>query len=296
MTEIDLGQLQALAAVIDEGTFDRAALALHVTPSAISQRIKALETFAGRVLVRRTKPSTVTESGQTYLRLARQVGVLMEDIRASSAVARADYTSAVTVPLAVNDDSLATWVMPALATLSGRAGFDLHREDQDHSAALLRAGTVMAAITTDAEAIQGCSVTRLGTMRYRAMASPGFVDRWFGDGVDAAALAAAPIVLFDRKDDLQHRFLRRRFRRALDPPRHYVPGAANFAEGIRLGMGWGMLPDQQSADWEAQGQIRDLDPGHHLDVTLYWQQWTLETPILSAVADAIRAAAREALT
>jgi len=190
--DVDLAQLRALAAVVDEGSFDSAASALHLTPSAVSQRIKALEQSAGRVLVQRTKPAAVTEAGHAYLRLARQIDAL---VHVAHADASPEEQRPVTVPLAINADSLATWVLPALAAISTPVSFDIHREDQAHSAALLRAGTVMAAITADAEPVQGCRSTRLGTMRYHPMASPDFVDRWFSDGVDARSLAVAPVVV-----------------------------------------------------------------------------------------------------
>jgi LysR family transcriptional regulator (chromosome initiation inhibitor) len=292
MPDLELGHLRALAAVIDEGSFELAAASLHVTPSAVSQRIKALETSVGRVLVRRTKPSEITDAGREYLRLARQIDILLGDTLGTEHPAPGEL---VTVPLAVNGDSLTTWVLPALAPLADRVSFDIHREDQDHSAALLRAGTVMAAITTDAEPIQGCSVARLGTMRYRPMANPGFRSRWFADGVTATGMEVAPMIVFDRKDDLQDEYLRRRYRNPPNPPRHHIPGSADFAEVIRLGMGWGMMPDQQIGDAERRGDLVDLDPGHHLDIVLYWQQWTLDTPILSAIATAILAAAKLSL-
>jgi LysR family transcriptional regulator (chromosome initiation inhibitor) len=294
MSDPEIGHLRALAAVVDEGSFEQAAVALHVTASAISQRIKALETTAGRVLVQRTKPTAITDAGRRYLRLARQIGILLDDAGEHEQLAEDDRL--VTVPIAVNGDSLTTWALAAIAELSDRVCFDIHREDQDHSAALLRAGTVMGAITTDAEPIQGCSVSRLGTMRYRAMASPPFVARWFSSGMTAATMARAPIVVFDRKDDLQDRFLRSRFRGPMSPPRHHIPGATDFADAIRLGFGWGMIPDLQSSAAEALGEIVDIAPGHHVDVTLYWQQWTLETPMLSAIAAAIGAAAARSLT
>lgn len=289
--DVDLAQLQALAAVVDQGSFDGAAAVLHVTPSAVSQRIKSLERAAGRVLVRRAKPTEPTEAGHAYLRLARQVEVLVRDVRAES-----DSTGRPpTIPIAVNADSLATWVLPALARLSGTAYVDIRREDQDHTAELLRAGTVMGAITADGDPVQGCRASRLGAMRYRPMAGPGFVAHWFANGVDANALAVAPVVVFDRKDDLQDRYLRQRSRRRLDPPRQHVPASSEFAEAVRLGLGWGMLPDAQSAAHERAGQLVDLDPGRHVDVTLHWQQWSVQTPALAAVAEVIRAAAAEHL-
>lgn len=285
---MDLSQLRALAATIDEGSFEAAALALHLTPSAVSQRIKALETATGRILVRRAKPTSVTEAGEVYLRLARQVTALVTD-------AERPQESVVSIPLAMSADALATWVLPVLAQLPRAITLDLRREDQDHSAELLRSGAVMAAITSDSRPVQGCTVTRLGTMRYRPMASPGFAEQWFGDGFTAAALASAPVVVFDRKDDLQDRYLRGRGTLA-NAPRHYIPGSTEFAEAIRLGLGWGMLPDQQTTGWEHAGHTVDLDPGSHIDITLYWQQWSLHTPALDAVTELVRAAAEQSLS
>jgi LysR family transcriptional regulator (chromosome initiation inhibitor) len=285
---MDLAQLAALVAVIDEGSFDGAASALHLTPSAVSQRIKALEQSAGQVLVRRTKPAEVTAAGEPYLRLARQIEVLVHE---AGTAEPADDARPVTVPIALSADAMATWVLPALATVADGICFDLHRDDQSRTAELLRAGTVMGAITSVVEPVQGCRSTRLGIARYRPMATPAFVERWFADGVTPEALAVAPIVVFDRNDDLQERYLRRRSRRRLDPPRHRVPASADFAEAVALGLGWAVLPHEQSDDREAAGLLVELDPGQHVDVVLHWQQWTLQTPALEAVAAAIREAA-----
>ncbi|MFC5679440.1 LysR family transcriptional regulator ArgP [Aeromicrobium endophyticum] len=289
---MDLAQLVALAAVVDEGSFDAAATSLHVTPSAVSQRIKALEQSAGQVLVRRTKPTAVTAAGESYLRLARQIDVLVRDAAAETSAGR---PGPVTVPIAVSADSMATWVLPALATVGPGVCFDLHRDDQSRTAELLRSGTVMAAITSVDEPVQGCRSTRLGTTRYRPMATPAFVDRWFAGGVSVDALAVAPMVVFDRHDDLQERYLRRRTRRRLDPPRHYVPASADFAEAVALGLGWAVLPHEQSDEPERLGRLVEIDPGQHVDVVLHWQQWTLQTPALERVAAAIRGAAADHL-
>ncbi|HEY1569468.1 MAG TPA: ArgP/LysG family DNA-binding transcriptional regulator, partial [Solirubrobacteraceae bacterium] len=235
---IDQGQLEALLAVVTEGTFDAAAQALHVTPSAVSQRIKALEVRVGRVLVARTKPVAPTPSGAVLLRAARQ----MQAIAADAVAELGDDAGApLTVPLAVNADSLATWLVPALAAAGPGLTFDIRRADQTRTAELLRDGTVMAAVTASAQAVSGCTVHRLGRMRYRPRASTAFVAWWFADGVTASALSAAPVVLFDREDPLQDQYLRRRARRRLSPPRCYVPGSGAFVQAVRQGLGWGMV-------------------------------------------------------
>lgn len=293
MNDVEVADLRALVTVVDEGSFDAAARALHVTPSAVSQRVKSLERRAGRVLVRRTRPVAVTEAGEAYLRLARQVVALVRATRAE-ADALDGTTSGPpdTVAIAVNSDSI-PWVLPALARVAGERAvtFDLRREDEHHSADLLRRGEVTAAITTSARPVQGCRSTRIGVMRYRAMATPGFVARWFPDGVTADALAAAPVVDFDRKDELQTAYARRITRRRLAPPRHYVPSTADFATAVRLGMGWGMLTVQQAEDGVRAGDVVELGPDATVDVALYWQQWSVATPALDAVARAVQAAA-----
>jgi LysR family transcriptional regulator (chromosome initiation inhibitor) len=284
--DLDLAQLQALDATVRAGTLDGAARALHVTPSAISQRLKALETATGRVLLVRSKPVQVTDSGQAVLRLARQVALLAADATRELELEHGP----VTLPIAVNADSMATWVLPALAPLAGEFAFDLHREDQEHTAALLRDGRVTAAVTADADPVPGCTVTRLGGMRYRPMATAAYVDRWFGTGVTTAALSRAPVVVFDRRDDLQHGYLRRR---GVDPvpPVHHVPASADYVAAVRLGLGWGMVPRQQ----EPPGELVALDPDGAVDVVLHWQQWKLRSPSLDRVAHAVRTAARTAL-
>ncbi|GAB2465023.1 LysR family transcriptional regulator (chromosome initiation inhibitor) [Conyzicola lurida] len=288
--EFDLSQLRALSVTVSEGTFEAAARRLHVTPSAVSQRIKALESAVGSVLLQRTKPVEVTESGQAVLRLARQIEILTADTHRELGDELDDGRPA-SVPIAVNADSLATWILPALAALPPGTVFDLHLDDQDHTTALLRSGAVMAAVTAVARPIQGCTSSRLGTMRYRARCSAEFAARWFPEGATPAALAVAPVVVFDTKDDLQDAFLRRAGRRRADPPRQFVPSSADFVRAVELGLGWGMIPDLQASD-----RLVELDPaGDATDVALYWQQWQLRSATLDRVAEAVREAATATL-
>jgi LysR family transcriptional regulator, chromosome initiation inhibitor len=294
--ELDLAQLRALQAAVSEGSLEAAARTLHVTPSAVSQRLRALETATGRVLLVRSRPVRPTSSGEAVLRLARQVELLTADTvrELGDSEERADGDLPIALPIAVNADSLATWVLPALAPLAGGCTFDLHREDQEHTSALLRDGTVMAAVTAEPAPVPGCSVTRLGGMRYRPMATTAFRSRWFPDGVTTQALAGAPVVVFDRRDDLQHAWLRARAERPVDPPQHFVPSSADYVSAVRLGLGWGMVPDLQRSPAD-DGHLVELDPAGSVDVVLYWQQWRLRSPSLDRVAAALLTAARTAL-
>jgi LysR family transcriptional regulator (chromosome initiation inhibitor) len=272
--DVQLEHLRTLSAVIAGGSFDAASRLLNVTPSAVSQRIKALEQQAGRVLVQRTKPAQLTEAGAVMMRLARQLELLE-----SEASVALDDSGSTNLAIVVNADSLDTWLLPALSTLEG-VTFDIRREDQEHSVELLRQGVVMGAVTSDPEPVQGCTVERIGAMTYRPMASRAFVERW-------PALERAPVVIFDRKDTLQDTYLVSRGIDPSSPPRHYVPGSAAFVDAVALGMGWGMLPDLQAA---GRDELVVLDGAGAVDVQLYWQQWALDSAALSAVAGVLRGA------
>jgi LysR family transcriptional regulator (chromosome initiation inhibitor) len=289
---MQLDQLRALSTTVAEGSLEAAARVLHVTPSAVSQRLRALESTVGRVLLVRGRPARVTEAGEAVLRLARQVETLVADTAAELGADRAPV-----LPLAVNADSLATWFLPALAPLAGEVAFDLHRADQAVTSGLLRDGTVVAAVTADAEPVAGCRTVRLGAMRYRPAASAAFAARWFPEGPDRTALERAPLVVFDRTDDLQDAFLRHRGVDPALPPRHHVPASADFAVAVGLGLGWGMLPDLQrdGVPVEPVELVELVELGGPVDVGLHWQQWRLRSASLDRVADAVVVAARRAL-
>jgi LysR family transcriptional regulator (chromosome initiation inhibitor) len=293
--EIPLDLARTLAAVIDEGTFDAAAKRLRITPSAVSQRVKSLEQQLGRVLVVRSKPARPTEAGAPIVRLARQLALLEHDALAAFGDDAAPDRP-VSVPLAVNADSLATWFLPALARVVQRhpVVFDLHRDDQDFTAGLLESGTVMAAVTSQAEPVAGCVVRPLGVMRYRAVATPGYVARRLPDGATRDSIETAPRVDFDRRDDLQAAYLEQLGADASRSPRHYVPASHDFAEAVRLGLGWGLLPAFQCEDELARGALVLLG-GPPIDVPHHWQQWNLRSPLLDAIAEEVVAESRRAL-
>lgn len=282
---IDGDQLAAFAAVIDLGSFDAAAERLNVTPSAVSQRIKALEQRVGQVLVVRQKPCAVTSAGVPLLRLAAQIALLeSEAMRETGGGGRTTR-----VAIAVNADSMATWFTAVFTTLPD-VMFDLRIEDQDHSARLLREGAVMGAVTTERSPISGCRVHPLGVMRYQAVASTAFIDRHLPDGFSARAAAAAPSLAWNRDDALQDMLIRKAFRRDIDRPVHYVPTAEGFAAAVRAGLGWGMFPERLAAPEIATGEfVRICDV--YLDVPLFWQCWKLDSALVRTITDAVVAAA-----
>ena len=290
------GQLEALAAVIREGSFDGAARLLHVTPSAVSQRIKQLEEQVGTILVVRTSPCVATPIGEAVYRHALQVELLERDLLAAVVpVARgADAGGAAAPPMrmaiAVNADSLATWLMPALAAFGARtrARVDVALDDEDHTARWLRAGRVLGAVTSQGRAVQGCRVQPLGVMRYVATASPRFVRRWLAPGITAAALQAAPSLAYNRKDRACGQFLAEQLGCPdADLQPHYLPSPHAYVDACLGDLGWGMNPESLVAGLIARRRLVDLLPGRTVDVALYWQQWALSSASVDALAHAL---------
>ena len=283
--------LRALTAIVDEGTFEAAADALGITPSAVSQRIKALEASVGQVVVRRGAPCTPTEAGAVLLRTARQVQVL--EAEALHSLGHGISSRTVT-PVAVNADSLATWFVPVLQEAADWSDttLDLHVEDQDHSSRLLRQGDVIGAVTGDPAPVSGCRLERLGFMRYVPVATPALRRRFTTEaGVDWADM---PVLRFNAKDDLQLRALRAR---GVDrsPPTHTVPSAEGFLAAVRAGLGWGMLPELQLGTDLADGSLELLEDHAHHDVALYWQSWALDSERLHRITECVRRVGREHL-
>jgi LysR family transcriptional regulator, chromosome initiation inhibitor len=287
---IDGQQLAAFAAVIEQGSFDAAAARLHVTPSAVSQRIKALEQRVGQVLVVREKPCTATAAGVPLLRLAAQTALL--EAEALAEMGGGDGRSS-RIALAVNADSMAAWFTAVFAQLPDVL-FDVRIEDQDHSTRLLREGVVMGAVTTERTPVPGCRVQSLGVMRYIPVASKAYIKRYLPDGFTGHAVAGAPSLAWNRDDALQDELVRKAFRRHIASPQHFVPTAEGFRAAVRAGLGWGMFPDSLAAPHLADGSFMRVSDVQ-LDVPLYWQCWKLDSPIVGRITDAVRSAAAAGL-
>jgi LysR family transcriptional regulator (chromosome initiation inhibitor) len=281
--------LAALLAIVDAGTFEAAARHLHVTPSAVSQRIRALENEIGQVVLVRATPCRPTGAGETLVRLARQQRLLEDEVEAELTPSAG---ALVELSVAVNADSMSTWfgaVLREVATWSGVV-LRLRVEDQDHSASLLREGRVLAAVTSDPSPVRGCSTEPLATLRYHPAAAPGLLagHTRTGGGVDWAAM---PLVRFNDKDDLQQRVLERHGVTGT-PAAHEVPDGTGFVTAVRSGLGWGVLLESQLEPAEEAGDVVRIGRGDRVDVPLYWQRWRLGSPALDRLTDVVRAAAR----
>ncbi|WKL16326.1 HTH-type transcriptional regulator ArgP [Comamonas testosteroni] len=292
---LDYAGLEALAAVLREGSFERAARKLHVTPSAISQRIKLLEERVGQVLVLRGTPCTGTDAGRRLCLHVEQVALLENDLRRKNPELVPEGQSALsTLKLAVNADSLSTWFMDAMAafTQDGNELLDISIDDQDHTAKRIKEGEVMAAVTATGSAIAGCNTWPLGRMRYIAVASPEFVQRHLAQAESdrelAQMLAKAPMMYYGRKDSLQDQWLHglgldgRR-----NNARHFLPSNQGYTRAVELGMGWGMHPAQLITPQLDSGDLMELLPGRDLHIPMYWAHTRNAQTSLQRLTDCI---------
>jgi LysR family transcriptional regulator (chromosome initiation inhibitor) len=288
--DLNPAQLDTLAAIVETGSFEAAATRLHVTPSAVSQRIRALESSAGQVLVSRGAPCRATPHGERLVQLGRQTRLLYDEARQALST-----IGSVELPVAVNADSLGTWFRDVLDEAAGWDGTSvrLHVEDQAHSQELLRRGDVLAAVTSDPTAVQGCTTEPLGVMRYVPAAAPWFADRWRG-GDGEPDWAVMPMLIFNDKDQIQDDQLRLRGIGNPPPVVHRVPSTSDFYEAIRLGLGWGMAPELQARADVADGTLARLS-ADVIDVALHWERWRLDSPRLAALTETVRGAARRHL-
>ena len=301
---LDARQLDALAAVIEYGSFGAAAKALSLTLAAVSLRIKSLEETMGRRLLVRGKQVRATPAGQALLGHVRQVRLMETDLLGGLQGGNAGQAGRMqSLSVAVNADSLTGWFLGGVAPVlqQHRLLIDVVIDDQDHTHDALKSGDVTGCVTTLARALRGCVAEPLGLMRYRCVAAPALLAQW---GPHAAAGAAAlaqqllgsPAIIFNRKDALQDAYLTQHFGlREAVYPRHFVPAVDAFELALELGLGWGMVPDLLLAARARQPPLVEVWPGHPVDVALYWQHWARESVLAQRLTRAVKDAARARL-
>ncbi|MCF6782410.1 HTH-type transcriptional regulator ArgP [Stutzerimonas stutzeri] len=288
---LDPRQTEAFRAVVRTGSFEQAAQLLHLTPPAISQRVRALESTLGNALIVRSRPCRPTEIGQRLLQYLKRAALLEADLLADLAE-RSD--APLVVVAALNADSLGTWFFPALAEvlLRERVLLDLNVEDQDHTYNLLETGLAIGCISTEPKPMRGCTASPLGSMRYRLVASREFRQRHFPNGLNRSAARKAPIVAYTRKDRLTSSFLLRQLGLPEGAyPCHYVPGTEPRVNAIRYGLGYGMVPELLLHEALSQGTLVDLAEDSPLDISLYWHTWKVQSPRMENLSQRILEAA-----
>ena len=301
MTTYDPAALEALAAIVEEGGFERAAQRLSITQSAVSQRLRALEAQVGTVLIVRTRPLRPTSAGQLLLKHTKQLRLLRADLERDLRELAPSSTGGTReeerISLAINADSIATWALPALDALA-RQGLPLEiiTDDQDFTQDWLREGQVLGCVTTVRQALRGCKVQPLGAMRYIAVANAAYAREHLPQGLTAHNFRDTPFVAFNRKDDLQAEFVGQAFRlKRVALSQLFVPSSEGQVRAVLAGWGVSVVPELLVRGLVAQGALVDVAPGTQVPVQLFWHCWNLESAVLDQLTAALTAAAKKDL-
>ena len=294
---LDYTSLFALAAVVREGSFERAARMMNVTPSAVSQRIRLLEERQGCALVVRGQPCEATETGRRLCQHIDRVSLLEHELQADMPSFLQAEPASISIPLAVNADSLATWFMPAAIAFGkdNRALLQIAVDDEGHTAQWLRSGQVLAAVTATEAPAAGCNSLPLGAIRYVAAASPAFLARYFPEEVDTVSLAMAPSLMFNAKDELQQRWVEQYFGSTVPMLRHTLPSPQAFVAAALGGLGWAVHPHALVREHLESGALVELKPDSPLDVPLYWQHARMASSLLRDLTRSAVVAANDGL-
>ncbi len=291
-------QIVAFIAVIEEQSFERAAKRLSVSTSAVSQRIKTLEDRIGQLLIIRQSPCKPTPAGERLLSRVKPMSLLEAEVMEDFLPDRQASHHVNTLSIAVNEDSLSTWFLSALSDLYNGYGylFDICVDDQDFTLEYLKNGTVIGAMTSEATPLQGCSVHPLGKMRYCAIASPQFADKYFSEGLTARAFQQAPVITYNRKDPLQTRFMQAMTQKTIIPDNiHYLPNSVQLVEAAVQHMGWCVAAEGLSEEAFKSGKVINLAPGVWLEEPLFWQHAAVRSRVLDRVTRAFYSASSASL-
>ena len=301
MSTYDPAALECLAAIVEEGGFERAAQRLNVTQSAVSQRLRALEAQVGSVLIVRSRPLKPTSAGQLLLKHTKQMRLLRADLERDlqelAPSAPGGTREDERISIAINADSIATWAMGALHDLvRQRLPLEIITDDQDFTQEWLRSGQVLGCVTTLKQALRGCKMVPLGAMPYVAVASAAFAQQYLPQGLTPHNFREVSFLSFNRKDDMASEFVARAFGLKRVALNHlFVPSAEGQMRAVAAGWAVGVVPELLARGALADGSMVDLAPGRALSIELYWHCWNLESELLDALTAALTGAAAQAL-
>jgi len=288
MKPLDYKLIHALDTIINQQSFEKAAVSLHITQSAISQRIKQLEQIVAQPVLIRNHPLKATAIGQKLLVHFRQVRQLEYDL--AGELNHQDQEKSIPLSIAVNADTLAIWFIPALAPLLKEYPLvlDLQVADESRTQELFKRGEVFSAISSHNKSISGCKVQTIGCVDYILCASPAFQRKYFPEGINAKALKIAPGVEYDQRDTMDSGYLADNYGvQAGEYPCHTVRSSEAFVTMAIEGLAYCLIPHTQANDYLKAGQLIDLAPDNHLKQTLYWHSWILEKGLHKKVSEHI---------
>jgi|SRR5579862_1168859 len=274
---LDYRGIEALYTVQELQSFEETAKKLHITQSAVSQRIKSLETYYSQPLLIRSLPYRSTELGQQLIGHYKRLCLLENELEKQLGAPVKPSIS-----IAVNRDSLETWFMDVIQKIAifNQIILEVIAGDQEHTLDYLKKGQVSACVSTSEKAIVGGHVQFLGNMEYVLAASPEYVNRHFSKGDPRECLSRAVALKFDLSDTLHERYLEKFFGlngRELDY--HVLPSVQGFKQFALLGYGYGLIPKIDITEELKKKQLVEIYREKTWKIPLYWHYWAVESPL-----------------
>ncbi|MCI0382266.1 MAG: ArgP/LysG family DNA-binding transcriptional regulator [Chlamydiae bacterium] len=274
---IDYRAIEVLYAVHELQSFEAAAKKLHITQSAVSQRIKGLEAHYGEPVLIRIQPYRLTKLGKQLIGHFKRVYLLEEDLKEEFGIAVATQH----ISIALNRDSIETWFLDLLeeTDIFNNVILEIIADDQELTLDYLKNGLVSACLSTSEKEIARGKIHFLGNMEYVLAASPEFVKKYFPKGNNPKKnLQNAPAIKFDQKDKLHERFLEKFF--DLDGKEltyHIVPSVKGFKKFALLEYGYGLIPKMDIHDELKKKQLVEIYGDKVWKIPLYWHYWDVQS-------------------
>ncbi|AEF53794.1 ArgP/LysG family DNA-binding transcriptional regulator [Marinomonas posidonica] len=290
----DYKALISLQAVVKYQSFDKAATALHITQSAVSQSIKRLELEYGRPLLIRARPVIATSLGEKLLAHLNKISLLEEGLQESIH----GEVSHQPLNIATNNDVLATWfiqVMKAFASIS-TTKLHIKAADQLQTRSMLQSGQVVACLSQIGTPVAGGDVVFLGDMSYELVATQSFIDHYLMGDISVQSVANSPSLVYNENDELWERYQNECLKIKADANNsHWYPSSHGFVELVMGGTVCALVPSVQVKQQIENGQLISLFPDDKIALPLYWHWYKLNAPILDRLTKVILTVTKDAL-
>ena len=288
MRPLDYKLIHALDTVLTEQSFESAALALNITQSAISQRIKQLEQLVAKPVLIRSQPLQATATGQKLLAHFRKVRQLEYDLAGD--IMPDSAPSSIPISIAVNADTLASWFIEALTPLLKTQPIELNIQvtNEVDTQKLLKKGEVLAAISSQKQSFSGVKVEYIGTLDYILCANQDYINKYFKGGLTIENLNKAPCIDYDQRDKMHSDYLKKHF--AIEQaiyPCHRIRSSEVVVTMALAGLAYALIPTTQADEHLASGALINLAPDKHLKMPLYWHSWALERGVQKLITKTI---------
>jgi len=257
MTEsMNLNRLAYFAAVVDTGSFTRAAERLGITKAVVSQQVAQLEReLRTTLLVRTTRRVQPTEAGRAFH--ARCVMILREAEDAFDELAQASTEPTGTLRIAAPNDYGTSIVVPVVTAFAARypaCRIELMLSDQTHD---LLSGDIDMAIRVGWLSDSGLQARRIGSFRQLLVGGANLANR-IAAVSDPKELTKLPFVAnMALREPLVWQFSRGDFDRRNVRMQASIAIDATPAvlAAVRAGGGLSVLPDFEVEDDLRSGRL-----------------------------------------